>query len=90
MSLIERDGNHDLSEYWQRVTYTVENRNGYVSITAHLPPGFSMPEFTRMYKLENAKTYGLSEWEYVELQQKEMFNDLIRRLPVADQAKLLS
>jgi hypothetical protein len=60
-----------------KITYDTVTRGGVVTITAHLPAGFTMREYSRVFQLKDA---GEDLRSFLLKQQDEMFADLVRRL----------
>jgi len=79
MDLIKKE-NPELEPYWQKVTYTVETSGQQAKVTAHLPKGFTMREFTRIFNLRHAPELKMTEAEYIIFQQGELLKDLMNRV----------
>lgn len=69
-----------LEDLFNGVRYEVNKTIDKVTITAFLPLGFSMPTFTRIYHLHDAKDFAMTEADYIELQKREMLKDLLERV----------
>jgi hypothetical protein len=69
-----------LDDLFKNIRYDVEKKLDQVTITANLPLGFTMRQFTRIYHLRDAADFKLTEGEYIELQKREMLKDLLQRI----------
>lgn len=69
-----------LEDLFNGIRYEVIKTIDKVTITAYLPLGFSMPTFTRVYHLHDAKDLAMTETDYIELQKREMLKDLLERV----------
>lgn len=79
MDIIKSD-NQEIEPYWKKVTYTVETAGQNCSVTAHLPEGFTMREFTRVFSLRHAPSLNMTDEEYILFQQSELMKDLMNRI----------
>lgn len=86
-SLEKKRAETGLEELAGKIKYTVKEKYGFISVTAHLPPGFTMPSFERMFRMKN-KPPSMTEQEFVIQQQNEMFQDLINRIKDKDRRLL--
>lgn len=73
----------------RKITYDVTNKGGTVVILCHLPKGFKMREYTRMYFTKDAKDYGMTEEQYILWQKEELLKDLFARMEIVDKTKFL-
>jgi hypothetical protein len=78
--MIQQRGLPGLTEVWQKITYDVKYVGSSIWITAHLPAGFTMPEFTKVYNLDDAKDYDITPEAYIERMKERMFEDLLKRI----------
>lgn len=69
-----------LDDLFGQIKYEVQQDWQKVTVKAILPLGFSMREFTRIYNLEDAKDFDMTDTEYIELQKREMLKDLLERI----------
>lgn len=79
MDIVKKDDN-SLEPYWQKVTYTVETSGQQATVTAHLPEGFTMRTYRRIFNLRHAPELKMTEAEYILFQQGELFKDLVARI----------
>lgn len=79
MELTKQDQN-ELEPYWQKVTYTVVTSGQQCTVTAHLPKGFTMRTYNRIFNLRHAPSLNMTDAEYILFQQGELFKDLLARV----------
>lgn len=75
---------------FKKVTYDVSTSGTSAILTAKLPAGFTMREYTRIFDLRHAKELGMSEQEYIYNQQEEMRKDLMARMILINKGRLLN
>lgn len=63
-----------------KVTYDVKVYGTQATIIAHLPLGFKMREYTRVYNIKDATDLKMSAEEYILFQKDEMYKDLLARM----------
>jgi hypothetical protein len=83
-------GDLSLEGLKNKIRYDTKQRSDSVEITAYLPPGFTMREYTRVFFLKDAGTGPNALQEFLIMQQNAMFVDLVARIPANRMQRLIA
>lgn len=70
----------ETEELRRKIVYETVQYGTNITVTAYLPPGFTMGKFTLHFDLRHAKDLKMTEPEYIQYMQQQLFKKLIERL----------
>ena len=70
----------NIQELLNMIKFDVKRVGDRITVTAHLPRGFTMSTYNRIFHLHNARDYDMTDAEYIDWQKAELFQDLLVRI----------